>query len=246
MNINKILAAVATFAALACTVAHATPVNLVTNGGFETLTNGAGQLGYNTVATGWTTTGYNFVYAPNTADSTGAVGSYGTTKLWGPGDGAANGFTTSPTGGNFLAADGAYQVGAITQMITGLVVGQTYTLTFDWAAAQQYGYSGATTEMWSATLGNQTVSTSVYNDANHGFSGWMNASFTYTATSTSEMLSFLAAGTPNGEPPFSLLDNVSLTANVPEPSTVALFAAGLLLLVGALRLRRRKDADNAA
>jgi hypothetical protein len=246
MNLTKILAAVAAFAALACNVAQATPVNLVTNGGFETTTNGAGQLGYNTTAAGWSTTGYNFVFAPNTADSTGAVGSYGSTYLWGPGKGANNGFTNSPTGGNFLAADGAYEVGAITQTISGLVIGQTYTLTFDWAAAQQYGYSGATTEQWTASLGGQKFSTAVYSDANHGFSGWMSQSFTYTATSTTEVLAFLAAGTPNGEPPFSLLDNVSLTANVPEPSTVALFVGGLALLGGAMRLRRRPGSGKAA
>lgn len=246
MNFTAFLTAVAAVAALASAPAHATPVNLVTNGGFETLTNGAGQLGYNTVATGWTTTGYNFVYAPNTADSTGATGSYGNVKLWGPGVGANNGFTNSPTGGNFLAADGAYEVAPIYQTISGLVIGQTYNLTFNWAAAQQYNYSGSTTEQWAVSLGNQTISTAVYNDPNHGFSGWMSESFTYTATSTSEVLSFLSKGTPNGEPPFSLLDSVSLTANVPEPSSVALFFGGLVLVGVASRFRRRQGAANAA
>ena len=67
----------------------------VVNGSFETTTNGTGQLGYNTNATGWTNVvnggvdGYNFLFAPGTADTTGATGVDGNIKLWGPGDGSA-------------------------------------------------------------------------------------------------------------------------------------------------------------
>lgn len=240
MNLTKAVSALATFAALSCGIAHAAPVNLVVNGGFETTTNGAGQIDANTKATGWTSTGYNFVFAPGTATTTGANGIYGNMKLWGPGTGAANGFTDSPLGGNFLAADGAYMTQPIQQMINGLVVGQKYDLSFYWAGAQQSGYNGAQTEQWQATLGNQSFSTAVYQNTSHGFSGWMLQTFTYTATSSSEMLSFLAHGTPTGVPPFSLLDGVSLTAQVPEPSSVALMLAGLAVLVGASRLQRRR------
>jgi hypothetical protein len=38
--------------------------DLITNGGFETTTAGNGQLGFNTFATGWSSTAYNFVFAP--------------------------------------------------------------------------------------------------------------------------------------------------------------------------------------
>ena len=243
MNLIKAfsaLATVVTFSALTCASAQAAPINLVVNGGFESTTNGIGQIDAITKATGWTSTGYNFVFAGATAASTGATGNYGNVTLWGPATGAANGFTASPLGGNFLAADGAYQTEPVQQMINNLVVGQKYDLSFYWAAAQQYGYSGAQTENWVVSLGGQTFSTPVYNNASHGFSGWMSQTFTYTATSTSEMLSFLAHGTPTGVPPFSLLDGVSLTAQVPEPSSVALMLAGLGLLAGTARLRRRK------
>jgi hypothetical protein len=74
--------------------------NLVLNGSFENSTGG-GQLGYNTTATGWATSGYNFLFASGSADTTGEVGTYGALKLYGPGDGSANGLpASSPDGGN--------------------------------------------------------------------------------------------------------------------------------------------------
>lgn len=224
--------------ALAAAPAHAT--NLVVNGGFETLTSGPGQLGYNTEATGWTTSGYNFVFAPGTADVGGSTGSYGAMSLWGSNNGGVNTIpASSPDGGNFLGADGAYEVGAITQTISGLVAGQQYAVSFWWAGAQQNGYNGVTTEQWQVSLGSETHATAVYTDASHGFSGWMQQSFTYTATASSEVLSFLAAGTPSGEPPFSLLDGVSLNVAVPEPASLSLLAVGIAALGGLHRYRRR-------
>jgi len=238
MYFTKTLAVLAALTGLLCTSAHATPINLVTNGDFETTTNGAGRLTTSTVATGWTTNGYNFLFAGNGADKNNFL------TLWGPANGSLNGLGASPVGGNFIGADGAYGVGAIQQTIKGLVVGQQYDLSFYWAAAQQNGFSGVTTEKWNVSLGNQTISTATFTNANHGFSGWMYETFTYTATATTEVLSFLAYGTPNGEPPFSLLDGVSLKAkaDIPEPSSTALFLGGLALLALAMRLSRRNGA----
>lgn len=235
MNFTKTLAVIAAFASLLCTSAQATTLNLVTNGNFDTVANYTGKVTTTTVP-GWSTTGYNFVFSANGGDNNTFM------NLWGPKNGAANGLGASPTGGNYIGADGNYGVGALTQTISGLVVGQSYDLSFYWGAAQQSGFSGLNTEQWIVSLGDQKLSTSVYNNANHGFSGWMQESFTYTATSTSEVLSFLAQGTPTGEPPFSLLDGVSLTANVPEPSSTALFLGGLALLGCAMRARRRSNA----
>jgi hypothetical protein len=122
---------------------------LVTNGDFELSTNGPGQPGYNTTVTGWAITGYNFLFASGTADNLGSIGQYGKLALWGPGNGSDNGLpASSPSGGNFIGGDGAFDQGPISQSISGLTVGQTYALTFEWAGAQQTGFTGATTEQW--------------------------------------------------------------------------------------------------
>ena len=220
----------------------------VVNGGFETTTNGNGQLTFNTVATGWTNLsdghghdGYNFLFAPGTADTTGATGDSGNLKLWGPNDGSANGLpATSPDGGNYIAADGAYEIGAIQQQISGLTIGVEYSLGYWWAGAQQTGFSGITTEQWDVTLGDLTQNTVPVTDPSHGFTGWQRQTFTFIADSVNPLLSFLAVGTPTGEPPFSLLDGVTLQ-QTPEPGTFALIGLGLVAVPLAARLRRRRS-----
>ncbi len=204
--------------------------DLITNGGFETLTTGYGQIGFNTNATGWTTTGYNFVFSATNADNGGVNGSAGNLQLWGPGNGSSNGLHASPNGGNYIAADGAYQVAAITQDFTNLTVGHTYIVGFDWGAAQQKGFTGPTTEQWQVSLGSDRHLTEVAHDLNHGFIDWRMEAFQSVATSTSETLSFLAIGTPGGKPPFVLLDGVTMydRADVPEPTALVAMFAGVL------------------
>jgi hypothetical protein len=212
---------------------------LLSNGSFELLTDGPGQLGYNTNATDWTTSGYNFVFASGTADQGGVTGQDGDLQLWGPQNGSANGLpASSPDGGNFVAADGAYKVGAISQTVNGLTPGDDYTVGFWWAGAQQSGFTGPNTEQWQVSLGSQTLDTAVVDNASHGFTGWQYETMTFTATSATEVLSFLAIGTPSGQPPFSLLDGVSLNAAAPEPSEFALTIGGLLGILAAKKFRR--------
>jgi hypothetical protein len=230
----------------------------VVNGGFEQATNGVGELGYSTTAVGWTSAataegnfGYNFIFNPATASTTGSPSEYGTNlSLWGPGNGVNNGLSASPTGGNFLGADGDYHNGQLSQQITGLIVGQTYSLSFDFAGAQQSGYTGATTEAWYYGLGSQAASqeTAVLNNVSHGFTGWQTQSYNFVASQASDTLYFLAAGTPSGVPPFALLDSVSLTGGfvsaAPDPATWMLLIAGFGIV--GMMMRRRGSRPQSA
>ena len=117
-----------------------------------------------------------------------------------------------------------------------MTTGKSYTVSFYFAGAQQYGFTGATTEQWLVSLGSQQLATAVLSDTSHGFTGWQYTSLTFTATATSEVLSFLAVGTPSGVPPFTLLDGVSMVA-APEPGSAAMLVTGVLAI--AFFARRR-------
>lgn len=229
--------------------------NLVVNGSFENIgiPGYSAQIGALPVAPSplqtvgnWTTSGYNFLFLPGAGTVGGAKTGYNNQlTFWGSAvqNGGISAFdlpASSPDGGNFLALDGGFAPNTlpVSQTLTGLVSGQKYLLSFYWAAAQQKGYTGNTTERLQVTFGGVTQSTSTYNLASQEFSGWISASLNFTATAASQSLSFLAKGTPEGLPPFSLLDGVSLTA-VPEVSSPAIMAMGMSLL---LCVRRRGSA----
>ncbi len=236
--------------------AHAGPTNLVQNGDFEventnsqycTVSPCAQQMTTTDIAN-WSTSGYNFIY--NSANlSNGNPNSFrtdgGSVPLWNataPSSytGLYSTILSDPAGGNMVGADGAYQVGAITQTLTGLEKGGDYAVTFWYAGAQQYNFTGNTTEAFTVSLGNQSFETPVLNNLSHGFTGWYQQTFVFEATGTSEVLSFLAVGTPTGEPPFSLLDGVS-AFEVPEPATWAMLGAGVLGLCFAGSRARRAN-----
>jgi hypothetical protein len=249
--------AAALLALVPSSLAFAATQNLITNGTFAG--TAYGKLGANTL-TGWTNNpdtnasgtelGYNFLYSPTDADYTS-----GTNKtalpLWGTNDGGTNTITAPPGGGQFVGMDGAYEQGSLSQTLNGLTAGTQYYVSFWWAGAQQYSFTSSTTEQFAVALlagtavlaGNASCATTgvqctgVINNPPKGFTGWVQNGFTFTASSAEETLSFLAIGTPGGQPPFSALADVSL--QLPEPSSLALLsaAAGLGFLV-----RRRAKA----
>jgi hypothetical protein len=229
------------FAAAIALVAAAAPAsaatNLVKNGGFElTSTTGNFQLGKAGTVNDWTSAGgYNLLFNAATATTSNAAGDWqqtGNEKMW-----AA---TASKQGGNFLALDGDVNArGAVSQMITGLEAGKQYVLSFDWGAGQLQSRTGATTEQLQYSLGNDTFTTAVLNNASQGFTGWNTVSRTFTATAANQALTFLSIGTPVGLPPIAMLDNVSLTAAVPEPATWAMMLVGFGMIGASARYRRR-------
>jgi hypothetical protein len=225
-------------------------IDYVTNGSFESLITGnslgaAGGYfcktgsGCTSNATGWTSNCRNSSCGTGaTPDSLLINGHNG--SAFNGGLGLYTGPDT-PDGSNYIAFDGDSTYNAyVSQTISGLVVGQTYTLTFDQAAAQQKGTTGPTTEQWQISFGaNQYLST-LMNNASQGFVPWMKQTITITADSTSDTLKFLSLGTPGGEPPVVLLDGVSLV-DAPEPQTFALIGIGFLAVSILTRRRRRGD-----
>jgi hypothetical protein len=233
--------------------------DLAMNGDFAGATNGNGQLNFNTVVPDWTTPGwpgsYFFVWnadpgttSGTTADNGGAPGIFNDpatnpVQLWGPGTGSNNQLTLSPDGGAFIGSSPAFHNGPISQTITGLTKGLPTIVSFDYAGAQQFGFTGSSGAGWAVSLGSGAPQdTAILSVGSEGFSGWHTASFTFTPTSSSETLSFLSIGQKTDVESFALLDSVKVDP-IPELSTWAMMALGFAGLgyVG-FRSNRRKPA----
>ncbi|MBN8839872.1 MAG: PEPxxWA-CTERM sorting domain-containing protein [Sphingomonadales bacterium] len=238
--------AIAALAALILPTPAFADVELIKNGSFEVnkVADGDKVLIHNAGLTDWSfdprpgstpnsTRNYTWVASPGTADkaTSGSFGVYPGFPI------------NSPDGGDFIFADGDTNYnGALYQTVSGLTVGQKYTLNFWQAAGQQDGKTGPTTEMWKVMFGNDVQYSTKFLLPEGGHADWQQQSMTFVASQTSQMLSFLAEGTPNGHPPISMLDGVSLKAavGVPEPGTWAMMIMGFGAVAGVMRSRPRK------
>ena len=178
---------------------------------------------------------------------------------------------TVPAGTNFFQADGnpEFEDTIFQTIAPGLVTaGTTYTLQFQQAAGQQQGFTGDTTEQWKVFLGdggigvdcstNPCTVTGTAGDEEHDSplmstasqrnTNWQSVTLSFTATATSEVLTFLAWG-DNGSttnlPPTVFLEGVNTPVTVPEPASLALLGAAAFFGVGASLLRRGKRSAQA-
>jgi hypothetical protein len=229
---RKLTFAVIPAIALALFTYNLARANLVTNGGFELYTGSAPKDYFtNVLPTDWGGGLFDMIDAPGTADNLSYV-----IPVY-PGFPA-----TSPQGGNFVQSDSTPNYALpITQTISGLTAGQSYTLSFYQAAGQGLGNSGATTDQWEVTLGSDTQYSSLMSIPQGGMFPWESQTLTLTADNTTDLLSFIAIGS-GGVPPQIFLDGVDMEPSVPEPSALLLLAGvGTVIAMG--RIGRRALAN---
>jgi hypothetical protein len=159
----------------------------------------------------------------------------GNTYFWGPDNTIStfgNGFRGSTNGGKFVAIDGDFGRSSLSQEINGLDTTKTYTLSFEYAGAQQglntIDFTGATTQKWIVEgVGSGALETPTWINPSKGFTDWKVFSTPFTPTSSTINLKFtpfgaVVGGMPTGMdslPPFLLLDNVQiLEGNTPPPN----------------------------
>jgi len=248
---GRLAAAALLLSSVATHAAHADPANLIQNGSFEqttaTTADGTGTEINNSNLTGWnvssclsncdgsnTNNVFTFL-APTNVATNGVYNANqgGTIHFWStPG--------ASPVGGNAVTSDAATEVGLLYQTVSGLKIGDTYTLSFYQATMQATNQAEAFSAAWEVGFGDSApqYSTTMSNPGGAS-TGWMEDTMTFTADAAQEALGFFALTSGGDEPPFLLLDGVSLTDTtaVPEPATYGLVIVGL---AGILFARRKR------
>lgn len=194
--------------------------NLVVNGSLT------GPITNNGVPTGWTI----FEGTPDIMDAANNVGVAGQLRF-----GATP--TVSTDGGTWvgLGAYGSYME-RFGQTLTGLQVGQQYTVSWE---AGNFGYTyGSISYLGSNAISVLLDGTTIGSGAELALgSSWANQSLTFTATASSQQLSFMLAS--SAQKAYMSIDGVAVQATtpVPEPGTWALMGLGLcgLMLVSRRR-----------
>src|SRR6185437_10399353 len=105
----------------------------------------------------------------------------------------------SPDGGNFVFSDSDFMTSAIQQTVSGLVAGDTYTLSFydalDQDTEPNVTVPGPVSAYWQVTFGaTQNTPTMTANGSLGTFTNWSLQSMNFTATGASQVLSFFAVG----------------------------------------------------
>ena len=213
---HQLLLGAAVAASLALSAASASAVTIV-NGSFETGPNPGvfTTLGNgDTSITGWTVVGLGVDY----------IGTY-----WQASDGVRS-----------LDLNGNDQ-GGVSQMLTGLTVGQTYNIGFDMAGNPDGG-SGVKILVASDGGSQSDVFSFVQGGNTRASMGWQTMNYQFTATGSTANLTFSSA--QNG-PYGAALDHVTING-VPEPATWALMILGIGGIGGMARYRRRQPLALAA
>lgn len=167
----------------------------------------------------------------------------------GTGSTAITGWTVGGLGVDYIgtywqAADGERSIdlsgndkGSISQMLTGLTIGQSYNVFFALAGNPD---GGAATKVAVASDGGSQSSVFFFPQAGNTKSdmGWTNQVFNFTATGNTANLTFSATLNDAYGP---ALDNVSISA-VPEPATWAMMIMGFGVIGMMARSTRRARA----
>ncbi|MEI8019158.1 MAG: hypothetical protein WCH39_13225, partial [Schlesneria sp.] len=104
----------------------------------------------------------------------------GTIGLW-SNPGAA------PSGQQYaVTLDGYQKAATLSQTLSGLTAGESYKVTFDWAAVQYTTATGNYTEQFEVFFGDSSQTTQVQSVLSKGHSNWISESFTFTADATSD------------------------------------------------------------